>query len=34
MAEVTVKELAGEIGTPVDKLVSQLAEAGIKKKPR
>lgn len=31
MAEVTVKQLAGEIGTPVEKLVEQLAEAGIKK---
>jgi len=31
MAEVTVKQLAGEIGTPVEKLVEQLAEAGISK---
>jgi len=31
MAEVTVAQLAGEIGTPVDKLVEQLADAGIKK---
>ncbi len=29
MAEVTVKELAGIIGTDVDKLVSQLKDAGI-----
>ena len=31
MAEVTVEQLANEIGTPVDRLVSQLADAGIKK---
>ena len=31
MAEVTVAQLADEIGTPVDKLVKQLAQAGIKK---
>jgi translation initiation factor IF-2 len=31
MAEVTVEQLAGEIGTPVAKLMSQLAEAGISK---
>ena len=31
MADVTVEELAKEIGTPVDKLVSQLADTGIEK---
>ncbi len=32
MAEVTVKELAGVIGTDVDKLVEQLNDAGVKVK--
>jgi len=32
MASVTVEELANEIGTPVDKLVDQLASVGVKKK--
>ncbi|WP_448549221.1 translation initiation factor IF-2 [Thalassotalea fusca] len=31
MADVTVEELAKEIGTPVDKLVSQLADTGVTK---
>jgi translation initiation factor IF-2 len=31
MAEVKVEQLANEIGTPVDRLVSQLADAGINK---
>ncbi len=31
MAEVKVEQLANEIGTPVDRLVSQLADAGITK---
>ncbi|MCP3673256.1 MAG: translation initiation factor IF-2, partial [Gammaproteobacteria bacterium] len=32
MAEVTVKELAGVIGTDVEKLIEQLNEAGVKVK--
>ena len=31
MAEVTVKQLAQVVGTPVDKLLVQLQEAGIPK---
>ncbi|GLX83558.1 translation initiation factor IF-2 [Thalassotalea eurytherma] len=31
MAEVTVEQLAKEIGTPADRLVTQLADAGISK---
>ena len=31
MAEITVEQLAAEIGTPVEKLLGQFAEAGIKK---
>jgi len=31
MAELTVAELANEIGTPVDRLVSQLADSGVNK---
>ncbi|MBL4942494.1 MAG: translation initiation factor IF-2 associated domain-containing protein, partial [Colwellia sp.] len=31
MAEITVAELAKEIGTPVDRLVSQLADSGVNK---
>jgi translation initiation factor IF-2 len=31
MAEITVAELANEIGTPVDRLVSQLADSGVNK---
>lgn len=31
MANVTVEQLAKEIGTPVDRLVSQLADAGVNK---
>lgn len=31
MAEVTVEQLASEIGTPVDRLVKQLSDAGIAK---
>jgi len=30
MSDVTVKELAEMVGTPVDRLLSQIAEAGIK----
>lgn len=32
MAEVTVKELAESIGTPVDRLLTQMGEAGLKQK--
>lgn len=32
MAEVNVEKLASEIGTPVDRLLEQLSEAGIRKK--
>ncbi len=31
MAEVTVKQLAEVVGTPIDKLLVQLSEAGVKK---
>jgi len=31
MADVTVQELATEIGTPVERLVSQLADSGVQK---
>ena len=31
MPDVTVKQLADVVGTPVDKLLVQLADAGIKK---
>ncbi|MGB2740022.1 MAG: translation initiation factor IF-2 [Cognaticolwellia sp.] len=31
MATVTVEQLANEIGTPVDRLVSQLADSGVNK---
>jgi len=31
MADITVEELASEIGTPVDRLVSQLANSGVNK---
>jgi len=31
MADITVTDLAKEIGTPVERLVSQLADAGVKK---
>jgi len=31
MADITVAELAKEIGTPVDRLVSQLADSGVNK---
>jgi translation initiation factor IF-2 len=31
MADITVAELAKEIGTPVDRLVTQLADSGVKK---
>ncbi|GAL10611.1 translation initiation factor 2 [Vibrio astriarenae] len=31
MTEVTVKALSEEIGTPVERLVEQLADAGMKK---
>ena len=30
MSDVTIKQLASVLGTPVDKLLSQLAEAGMK----
>ncbi len=30
MSEVTVKQLAEEVGTPVDRLLGQLTEAGVK----
>ena len=29
MAQVTVRQLAEVVGTPVDRLLTQLAEAGI-----
>ena len=29
MAQVTVKQLADEVGIPVDRLLTQLAEAGV-----
>lgn len=29
MSEVTVKKLAEEVGTPVERLLSQLKEAGV-----
>lgn len=32
MSEVTVKQLAEEVGTPVDRLLNQLADAGVKVK--
>ncbi|MGB1580549.1 MAG: translation initiation factor IF-2 [Nevskiales bacterium] len=32
MSEMTVKQLAEEVGTPVDRLLSQLADAGVKVK--
>lgn len=32
MAEVTVKELAESVGTPVDRLLTQMKEAGLKQK--
>ena len=32
MAEVTVQQLAEEVGTPVDRLLEQLKEAGVKAK--
>lgn len=31
MTELTVKALSDEIGTPVDRLIEQLADAGMKK---
>ena len=31
MADITVAELAKEIGTPVDRLVTQLADSGVNK---
>ena len=31
MADVTVQELAKEIGTPVERLISQLADSGVQK---
>ena len=31
MAEVTVKQLAQVVGTPIDKLLEQLSDAGIAK---
>ena len=30
MSDVTIKQLAKVLGTPVDKLLAQLAEAGMK----
>ena len=29
MSDVTIKQLAAVLGTPVDKLLAQLAEAGM-----
>ncbi|NMP32756.1 translation initiation factor IF-2 [Thalassotalea sp. M1531] len=31
MADVTIEELANEVGTPVDRLISQFAETGVTK---
>lgn len=31
MTQLTVKALSEEIGTPVDRLLEQLADAGMKK---
>ncbi|WP_448212201.1 translation initiation factor IF-2 [Colwellia sp. MEBiC06753] len=31
MADVTIEELANEVGTPVDRLITQFAETGVKK---
>ena len=31
MAEVTVKQLADTVGTPVEKLLQQLKDAGVEK---
>ena len=31
MTQITVKALSEEIGTPVDRLIEQLADAGMKK---
>lgn len=31
MTQLTVKALSEEIGTPVDRLIEQLADAGMKK---
>ena len=31
MANVTVEQLAKEIGTPVERLISQLADSGVSK---
>ena len=31
MAEVTIEKLAGDVGTTVDRLVQQFADAGISK---
>ena len=31
MAEVTVKQLAQVVGTPIDKLLEQLSDAGVAK---
>ena len=30
MSDVTIKQLAKVLGTPIDKLLAQLAEAGMK----
>ncbi|MGB2114931.1 MAG: translation initiation factor IF-2 N-terminal domain-containing protein, partial [Marinobacter adhaerens] len=30
MAEVTVKQLAADVGAPVDRLLKQIVEAGLK----
>lgn len=34
MAEVTVKQLAEDVGAPVDRLLKQIVEAGLKPAPR
>lgn len=34
MSEVTIKSLAAEIQTPVDRLLQQFADAGIRNLPR
>lgn len=33
MADVTIEKLASDVGTPVDRLIQQFAEVGIKKSP-
>jgi translation initiation factor IF-2 len=32
MAEVTIKQLAEDVGTPVERLLKQLEDAGVRKR--